>query len=98
MENHKTTLSSQFRLLVNVDAAEQKTVEEDAQMMGKQDEASFQLVGFDGFVVHPVIPHQLVDVNVQERNLGWNEDVGVLSVTPRMSHTRKSLKRKEEKG
>lgn len=44
-----------------------------------------------------MIAHKLVDINIQERGLGWNEDVGVISVTPRMSHTRETG-RGEEKG
>lgn len=38
-----------------------------------------------------------MDISVQERGLGWKEDVGVRSVTPRMSHTGECIRGEKKK-
>lgn len=78
----------------------QKAVEEDGPVMGKRRgtlrEASFESAGLIDFT-HPVIAHQLVNNNVQERGLGWNRDVGAISVTPRMSHAEECVREEEKR-
>ena len=58
-----------------------------ADEAGRLEEASFLCGVWETCGPRCDPAHQLVGVTVQEKDLGWDAGVGVLSVTPRMSHT-----------
>lgn len=59
-------------------------------------EVSFEFVGLIDFIYF-VIVYQLVNNNVQERGLGWNRDVGVVSMILRMSYVEECVREEEKR-